>query len=170
LEVIVSDLIVLAFDSEEGAIEARDKLLSLENQGALSLSDAAVVVRRADGEVKVKQVKSMTGAGAAAGGILGLIIGLFFLAPWLGMAVGVLGGAVVGKRTDFGIDDDFIKEVGETIGPGHSALFLQVYRAADQKVMPVLEQFDATVLRTTLSLQDEAKLREALGEKEVPSD
>ena len=86
------------------------------------------------------------------------------------MAVGVLGGAVVGKRTDFGIDDDFIKEVGETIGPGHSALFLQVYRSVDQKVMPVIEQFDATVLRTTLSLQDEAKLREALGAKEEAAD
>ena len=162
----MSDLIVLAFESEDGAIEARDKLLVLEKQGAISLSDAAVVVRQADGEVKVKQVKSMTGAGAAAGGILGLIIGLFFLAPWLGLAIGVLGGAVVGKRTDFGIDDSFIKEVGETIGPGHSALFLQVYRAAEQKVMPVLEQFDATILRTSLSLEDEAKLRDALGASE----
>jgi uncharacterized membrane protein len=84
----------------------------------------------------------------------------------LGLAVGVLGGAIVGKRTDFGIDDKFIKEVGETIQPGHSALFLQVYRVADQKVMPVVEQFDATVLRTTLSLEDEEKLREALAEKE----
>ena len=160
----MSDLVVLAFDNEEGAIEARDKLLSLEKQGAISLADAAVVVRGA--EVKVKQVKSMTGAGAAAGGILGVVIGLFFLAPWLGLAVGVLGGAIVGKRTDFGIDDKFIKEVGETIQPGHSALFLQVYRVADQKVMPVVEQFDATVLRTTLSLEDEEKLREALAEKE----
>jgi len=159
----MSDLIVLAFEDEDSALQARDKMLSLEKQGAISLADAAVVVRRADGEVKVKQVKSMTGAGATAGGILGLIIGLFFLAPWLGMAIGVLGGAVVGKRTDFGIDDDFIKEVGETIEPGHSALFLQVYRADENKVMPVVEAFDAKVLRTTLSLEDESRLREALG-------
>ena len=56
----MSDLIVLAFDNEDGALQARDKLLSLEKQGAISLSDAAVVVRQADGEVKVMGKDSLT--------------------------------------------------------------------------------------------------------------
>ncbi len=53
---------------------------------------------------------------------------IIFWMPWLGLAIGALSGAVVGHFTDIGIDDKLIKEVGETIEPGQSALFLLVYQ------------------------------------------
>ena len=52
----MSDLIVLAFDSEGGALQLRDKLLDLQKQHLISLEDAAVVIRRQDGKVKVNEV------------------------------------------------------------------------------------------------------------------
>ena len=158
----MSDLIVLVFEDEEGAYKMRKKLLQLQNDGAISLRDAAVVVRSTDGEVKIKQVSNVTGEVAVGGGILGLLIGMLFLAPWLGLAIGAVGGALVGRRTDVGIDDQFIKEVGEAVQPGQSALFLLVYRIVEQKVMPELAAFNAQILRTSLSAEDENKLKEFL--------
>jgi uncharacterized membrane protein len=158
----MSDLIVFVFEEQDGATRMREKLLQLQKEGVISLRDAAVVVRRPDGEVKIKQLSNMTGEVAVGGGILGLLIGTLFLAPWLGLAIGAVGGALVGKRTDVGIDDKFIREVSEAVEPGHSALFLLVYRIVEKKVMPELAAYNAKVLRTTLSAEDENKLKEVL--------
>ena len=45
----MSDLIVLAFDNEEGAFKMRDKLFQLQKQHLIMLADAAVVIRKPDG-------------------------------------------------------------------------------------------------------------------------
>lgn len=159
----MSDLIVLTFPDENGAYQMRDKLLQLQKQQLITLSDAAIVIRKADGKPKVKQLHSLVGAGALGGAFWGMLIGLLFFAPWLGLAAGAFGGALGGKFTDIGVDDKFIKEVGEKIEPGHSALFLLVEKSTPDKVLPELESFDATVLQTSLSNEQEAKLREAFG-------
>ena len=100
------------------------------------------------------------------GAFWGMLIGLLFWAPWLGMAIGAAAGALGGKLTDVGVDDNFIKEVGATIEPGHSALFLLVRDATPDKVLDQVKQFNPTVLRTSLSAEDEAKLKAAFGAEE----
>ncbi|MFO7683567.1 MAG: DUF1269 domain-containing protein [Chloroflexota bacterium] len=159
----MSDLIVFAFKTETGAAEMRDALNRMQKEHLIQLEDAAVVVRRQDGKVKVKQAVSLVGAGALGGAFWGMLIGLLFFMPWLGMAAGALGGALGGKFNDIGVDDKFIKQVGSTIEPGHSALFLLVQSATADKVLPQLAHFDATVLQTSLSAENEAKLRETFG-------
>ena len=163
----MSDLVVLAFDSESGAIQLRDKLAALQKQQIIELEDAAVVVRRQDGKVKVKQAVSLVGAGALGGAFWGMLIGLIFWMPWLGLAMGALGGALGGKFTDIGVDDKFIKEVGNTIEPGHSALFLLVSKAVEDKLADELKGTPATVLQTSLSNEQEAKLRELFAADEI---
>ena len=59
------------------------------------------------------------------------------------------------------MDDKFIKDVGNTIEPGHSALFLLVREATPDKMMDELKKFNGTILQTSLAAEDEAKLREA---------
>lgn len=154
----MSDLIVLAFKNDTDAFKMRDDLIDLQKQQVISLSDAAVVVRDQDGKTKVKQVNSLVGAGALGGAFWGMLIGLLFFAPWLGLAVGAVTGALAGKFTDTGIDDKFIKDVSETIEPGHSALFLLVNKVTMDKVQPTLEKYDATVIQTSLTDEQEAKL------------
>ncbi len=156
----MSDLIVLAFDNPDGAFELRDKLISLQKQHIVTLEDAAVVVRKDDGKVKVKQVTSLTGAGALGGAFWGMLIGLLFWMPWLGLAIGAVTGALAGKFSDIGVDDAFIKEVGSTIEPGHSALFLLIREATTDKLMAQIKDFNAKVIQTSLSTDDENKLRE----------
>lgn len=163
----MSDLIVVAFDNPTGAEELRDKLVDLQKQHIIALDDAAVVVRKEDGKVKVKQAVDLTSAGALGGAFWGMLIGMLFWAPWLGLAVGAISGALAGRFSDVGVDDSFIKEVGETIEPGHSALFLLVREATPDKVLAQLKGVKAKIIQTSLSEEQEAKLREAFSGEEV---
>ena len=162
----MSDLIVLTFKNETGAAEMRDTLVSLQKQKVVALEDAAVVVRRLDGKVKVKQAVNLVGAGALGGAFWGMLIGLLFWAPWLGLAIGAATGAASGALTDVGVDDKFIKEVGEAIEPGNSALFLLVSEATPDKLEDELKKFDAQVYQTSLSKEDEARLKATFGAEE----
>ena len=162
----MSQMIVFAFKNETGAEQMRDALAGLQKQHLITLSDAAVLVRKEDGKVKIKQATSLVGAGALGGAFWGMLIGLLFWAPWLGLAIGAAAGALGGSLADVGVDDKFIKEVGKTIEPGHSALFLLVEEMTEDKVMDELTKFDATVLQTSLSKEDEAKLKAAFGAEE----
>lgn len=163
----MSDLVVLAFDTENGAKDMLNVIGNLQKQQIITLEDAAYVVRKQDGKPKVKQANSLVGAGALGGAFWGLLIGLLFFAPWLGMAAGAIGGAIGGKFTDVGIDDDFIKQVGDTVEPGHSALFLLVAKATPDKLEAELSKYKATVLQTSLSSEDEAKLRDMFHHEEA---
>jgi uncharacterized membrane protein len=78
VEYSLTDMVVLAFDSENGADQGRQKLVELNNQYVLNLVDAAEVVRHADGKVKVKNIRNLTGVGAMGGAFWGLIFGLLF--------------------------------------------------------------------------------------------
>ena len=162
----MSELIVFAFKNDTGAAEMSNELMALQKQQLITLSDAATVVRKPDGKVKVKQATNLVGAGALGGAFWGMLIGLLFFMPWLGLAIGAVTGAIAGKVTDIGIDDGFIKEVGATIEPGQSALFLLVKKWTEDKVLPELVKYDATILRTNLSSEDEAKLKAAFGAHE----
>jgi uncharacterized membrane protein len=165
----MSSLVVLAFDTMDGAANVRDKLYELQKQELLKLEDAAVVVRKEDGKVKVDQAVSLVGAGALGGAFWGMLIGLFFFAPWLGMAIGAVTGAISGKFSDIGIDDEFIKSVSESIEPGNSAVFLLVRDVQQERVMEEIEGYAPTVLRTNLSPEQEENLREAFGAEAPPA-
>lgn len=166
----MSDLIVLAFKNETDALSMRDDLISLQKQEVITLQDAAVVVRHGDGKPKVKQATSLVGAGALGGAFWGMLIGLLFFAPWLGLAIGAVTGAIAGKFTDTGIDDKFIKDVAETIQPGHSALFLLVSKVTMDKVQPTLEKYDATIIQTSLSDEQEANLKNLFVHEDAEED
>jgi len=103
------------------------------------------------------------GVGALGGAFWGMLIGLFFWAPWLGLALGAVAGAISGALSDYGINDDFIKEVGATIKPGGSALFLLISKWTENKALDRLKKFNATIVRTSLSNEEEQKLKAAFG-------
>ena len=162
----MADLIVFAFDSEDGALKARDALINMQKLHLVELEDAAVLVRQHDGKVKIKQVTSLVGAGALGGAFWGMLIGLLFFVPWLGLAVGAVTGAVAGGLSDIGVDDNFIKEVGETIEPGHSALFILWRKVTPDKVMDELKRYNPKVLQTSLTEEQEAAMRETFSAHE----
>lgn len=158
----MGQLIVFAFPTQDGADAMRDALDELHAQQVLKLDDAAVVVRTDDGKVRIKQATDLVGMGALGGTIWGALVGLVFLSPWLGMAVGAVAGALAGRFTDIGIDDDFIHQLAEAVNPGQSALFLLIDNWDEPAVLAQLATFDATILRTSLPAAEEAQLRAAL--------
>ena len=136
--------------------------MKMQKEHLIGLEDAAVAVRHKDGKTKIKQAQNLAGAGALGGAFWGLLIGLIFLVPLFGLVVGAAAGALVGKYQDIGVDDKFIKEVGNTIQPGTSALFLLVREATPDKVMDGLKKYkNVKVLKTSLSTEQEEKLRHA---------
>ncbi|NUN66542.1 DUF1269 domain-containing protein [Pseudanabaena biceps] len=158
----MSSLIAVGFKDEFTADAVILELKKLQREHLLELEDAAVVIRNKEGKVKIKQTQELTANGALSGGFWGLLFGFIFFNPLLGWAVGALAGAVSGALTDIGIDDNFIRDVGSTITPGTSAIFVLVRQATADKVLEDLSKFEGTVLKTSLSKDDEAKLQAIL--------
>lgn len=166
----MSDLVVLGFDGLHTADEVLNKLRTLHKEYLIDLEDACVVERDADGKVHLKQAVNLTAVGAKSGGIWGAmwgsVVGMLFLNPLAGMvlgaAVGAGSGALSGSAADYGIDDGFIRKLGETIPPSTSALFVLSRNATFDKVLPEIEPFKPRVLRTSMSNEAEAKLKAAL--------
>src|SRR6266487_3752646 len=144
----MSQLFVLKFADEATPQQVVSTLKNLQDQQLIKVEDAAIVTRRPDGKVKVKQSQDLVGAGALGGAFWGMLIGLLFFAPFLGAAIGAGAGALAGKFSDIGIDDNFIKQVGSSIQPGESALFLLVRDAVADKVIPQLRQYKFQLIQT----------------------
>jgi len=165
----MSDLIVITYDTEQKGYDALAELQSLQKMELIELEDAAVAVMNQKGKVKVKQTleKQHTGAVATWGFFWGFLIGLIFGGPlFWGLFTALLSG-LLGRTTDLGIDNKFIKEVGNSLEPGGSALFLLVIKVTADKVVPELEKFGGKVYQTSLSNEDEEKLRKALEHEDV---
>jgi uncharacterized membrane protein len=158
----MSDLFAIAYDDEYKAEEVRLTLAKLQTEHLIELEDAAVVVKDQEGKVKLKQAVNLTAAGAASGGFWGLLIGTLFLVPLFGAAVGAATGAVGGALSDIGVDDDFMRKLGETLTPGTSALFILVRKVTPDKVLDEVSKYGGKVLRTSLSKDDETQLQEVL--------
>lgn len=165
----MSVLLAITYEDEKTAFDALDKLGELQKMYLITLGDAAVAVKNEKGKVKVKETleNKVTGSVAAWGGFWGLLIGLLFLAPIFGALLGALLGYLVGKAGDVGIDDRFIEDVGESLDPGQSALFVLVEEATTDKVLDEMKGFGGTVFRTSLSKEDEEKLQKALKHDKV---
>jgi uncharacterized membrane protein len=165
----MSSLVVLRFGDMNGAEAMRDRMYELQKRELVKIQDAAVVVRNEKGRAKVKQAHSLVGAGALGGAFWGMLIGLLFFAPWLGLLAGASAGALSGKLGDIGVDDDFIKEVRDAIEPGNSALFLLAREGNIDRIKEELSDFehDFQIMDTNLAPEDEEQLRETFAAEEV---
>jgi uncharacterized membrane protein len=121
-----------------------------------------VVVRDDKGKVRLRQLYNLTAAGALTGGFWGALMGLIFLNPLFGFAIGAAAGAVSGALRDVGIDDNFMKDLGQTLKPGTAALCVLIRQMTPDKVVEEIQKFGGTLIKTNLCHENEAKLREAL--------
>jgi uncharacterized membrane protein len=158
----MSDLIVIVYPTENKAEEMRTKLASLQKEYLLSLGDAVIAVKRKDGKVKLNQLVNTTALGAATGGFWGTLVGVIFLMPILGAAIGAAGGAIGGALSDYGINDRFMKELAASLHPGDAALFIEVKKMTDDKVLEAMKGTGGVVLKTSLNDAKEKALRDAI--------
>jgi uncharacterized membrane protein len=161
----MSTLVAVAYDDAETAEKVRQELIEATKEHLLRLEDAVVVECQPDGKIKLHQAMSTTGAGALGGAAWGGLIGLLFLVPLFGMAVGAATGAVAGKLTDTGVNDDFLKELGAKLEPGKAALIALGSTDARDKVLERVAPYGGHIIQTSLSHEDEEQLRAAIGDR-----
>jgi len=183
----MSQLIVVGFKKDMyRASEVLNLLQSMNDDWAVDLHDAVAVYRDYNGKLRVDQSYQTTkGEGAAMGGLLGALIGLSLAAiPFTGgasaaaagtLAAGAAGGAALGAgagaldaawwKDEFGIPDDFVKQVGAMVQPGDSAAFALLRSADPDIVADQFRGYGGTILSTTLSRDQQAKVEKVLSKK-----
>ena len=158
----MADLVVVAFPTEAKAEEVRQKLFAMQSEYLIEMGDAVIALKQPNGSVKLNQLFSTTAAGAASGAMWGTLIGLIFLNPLAGAAIGAASGALGAKLSDIGIDDQFMKDVGKTLHDGEAALFVLVRKVTGDKVLAGLRGVGGRVLQTSFDHTKEAALQAAL--------
>ncbi|EPE96836.1 DUF1269 domain-containing protein [Rhizobium grahamii] len=158
----MSTLIAIVYPTEAKAEEVRQRLFEMQKEYLIKVGDAVIATKTDGGKVKLNQLVNTTAAGAASGSFWGLLIGVLFLNPLLGVAVGAASGAIGGALTDVGINDDFMKELAANLDPGKAALFVLIQEMTEDKVLKQISAFGGVVLKTSLDETKEHVLREAL--------
>ncbi|MCZ6737846.1 MAG: DUF1269 domain-containing protein [Actinobacteria bacterium] len=160
-----TEMFVVAFDGVDQADEVLGTLEQLDDDRLVELGKAAVVRRDTDGVIDVEETADMDTkesaiAGAVAGGLLGMLTGRGLMG---GALLGAGGGALAAKGLDLGIDDDYLKEVAQGLGPDSSAIVATVEFTNVDAAMEVLDRFEGgTILHTTLQPEITARLSEAV--------
>lgn len=158
----MSDLIAIAYPDRETAERVRDTLLGLTAEHTIELEDAVVVDRDDKGKVKLHQIHRPAAMGATGGALWGGLIGLLFLAPLLGMAIGAAAGGAAGSMRDIGVNNEFMKQLGERLPNDGAALIVLVRRVTADKVLPRIAKYGGEVIQTSLDNESEERLREVL--------
>ena len=148
----MSELIAFAFESEDGAKALEADLIAAQESRDLRVGDAALVVRMADGRPEFSHAVNLVGHGSMGGIFWGFILALVFWTRWWGLNIGSALG-------DLRLDEDFVKEVGEGVDKGHSALLVLVEESMAAGVLEVAESRKPKVFQSTLSAGDEQVLK-----------
>jgi uncharacterized membrane protein len=180
----MAELIVVGFKNQMyRASEVLNELLSMNDDWVLDLHDAVAVYRDFNGKLRVDQSYQMTtGQGAALGGLWGLLIGATLAIPFTGgasaaaaagaIAAGAAGGTALGAgfgamdaeswKDEFGIPEDFVQQVSVLIQPGDSAIYAILRVGNPDIVADQFRGYGGTILRTTLSADQQAKVEKVL--------
>lgn len=156
---MASQIVALAFDGVETAEGILDNVIDMQQRGLLKLDDAVVLSRPAGtSEVQVKQTDSRRGRYALIGGGAGMLAGWLVGGPIGGAAI----GAIIGAMRDRGLPDSFVNTISGSLGPDSSALVVLVKDVDGPTVLEELKPFKGRVVHTTLSDEQEKRLRETL--------
>ena len=160
----MSTLVAVLFEDDTTAFDMRTALMKMQKQYLIDMEDAVVVIKNQNGAIKLDQIINLTAAGAVGGGFWGMLIGLLFLNPLLGAAIGATAGAVSARFKDIGINDQMMRDLAQSFKPGSSALFVLLRRMTADKVLEGLKPFSGKgkVFQTSLNKDDEAALRASL--------
>jgi uncharacterized membrane protein len=180
----MAELIVVGFKKDMyRASEVLNQLIGLNDDWVVDLHDAVAVYRDYSGKLRVDQSFQMTtGEGAGWGGLWGLLIGATLAIPFTAgasaavaagaVAAGAVSGTVIGVglgaadastwKDEFGISDDFVERVGALIQPGDSAIYAILRVGNPDIVADEFRGYGGTILRTTLSRDQQAKVEKVL--------
>jgi uncharacterized membrane protein len=157
---------VWRFGTLEAAEVALARLEPVVREGAVEV-DGAALVTWPEGHTKpsLRDLGGVAGPGVLWGGFWGVLLALVFLVPLAGPTFGAAAGAFAGGLADFGVADDFVKRVRESVTPGTSALFIIEGRDSLDRTAAAFDGLDVEMIRSDLSYEQTQHLREALGDE-----
>ena len=158
------EMMVIAFDEEREAERVLDTLKKMDRKDVVDLKSAAVIVRSRSGKVRIRETKDFDAKqGAMTGALAGGVLGLLKKHAVKGALIGAAGGAIAGKVIDLGLKDILLKEIGESLGPGSSAIVALVDFERVDRAMKQLDRFEGgRIIRHTLSADIYRKLSDAV--------
>lgn len=157
----MSELLVIGYDTPEEAERARATLNDMSREYLVDVGDAVVATADSKGRIKLNQMVNLWTVGASGGAFWGILVGLLFLHPLIGVAAGAASGALMGALSDYGINDDFMKKVSAVLKPGQAALFIMARKASSDRVLQKLGEEGGRIIRTNLDVSQEERVREA---------
>ena len=145
-------MLVVIFDAESKAWEAKKELHELDNEDVIVVYDQAVVARNSDGTATVRQIDDPGLTGTLAGTTLGGLIGL--LGGPVGAALGAAAGLAVGAAADVDrarICEDFVEDVRQKLTPEKFALVAEIQEDTTTPVDVRMDALGGTVFRRSFS-------------------
>ncbi|HEY7199663.1 MAG TPA: DUF1269 domain-containing protein [Candidatus Dormibacteraeota bacterium] len=155
--------IVAAFPDEKGASQALSELRGVDKD-LIGIAQAAVIVRDADGKLEIRESHHI-GRGAVLGGVAGAVVGLI-TGPigWVTVG-GAAVGALAARLRDSGFPDAKLREIGEALTPGTSALVAIVEHRWVREVEDRLRAEGAKYATAAVQADIAAQLEEAKAEQ-----
>jgi len=148
------ELILFTFAQPDQAGEALAILKQQHKDKAVSLLNAAVMVKDTAGKTSIKETDDVSPAhgtlfGAITGGLVGLLGGP--VGAVVGAAAGAATGRAAARRIDMGFSDQFLQTMQEELEPDSSALVALLESQGVEKAVEALSRFEGQRVQRTLS-------------------
>ncbi len=159
-------VVVAAFRSADGASQALRQLKVIDRT-VLGVREAAVLVRDDENKLEIKESHHVA-KGAVIGGVVGGVLGLIAGPVGWVAAGGAAVGALANRLRDSGFPDARLREIGEGLKPGTSALVVVVEQRWVRELEEELQAEAADVVTEALRAEVAAQLDEAAGGTDAP--
>jgi uncharacterized membrane protein len=155
----MADLIILAYTDEAKAEAAYGKVQELQQDLVVQLAGLALV-HTDKGKVRVESPggNALVSTATASGALFGAIVGLLFFVPFIGFVVGGALGALVSALERTGMNRAFRERVRDVVSDGRSAVVIYATKLTADKFSEAIGPFGGTIVRTSLSDEDEQEL------------
>lgn len=145
-------------DDDKNAYQALTELKQLDSQRQIKIAGGAVVTRNLDGGVEVKsEVGDDPYTGTAAGGTIGLLIGI--IGGPLGVLIGGATGVMVGSLFDIGdveSTESVLGDISKEVRPTRTAVLAQVTEQSPEVVDNAMARLGGEVMRRSVAdVEDE---------------
>lgn len=162
-----SELLILGFPTKQGAKRFLVDLLSLQDLHLVRIEDAALAMKDEHGRIFGSSKTNLPVHGFVSGSLWGMLTGALFLEPFTGLILGSTIGLLTGSLLKHSSNEDGIsrslvnKTAQKSLEPRSSALFVLISKITPDKVMQKLYHHDATIIGSSLSIENERQLRAA---------
>jgi uncharacterized membrane protein len=149
----MSNLFVVTFNNESGAEKMLAAMTQWQKEKLIKIDDAAVVVRRLNGQIKIRHAENLVGKGSMGGSFWKSFVDRVLFKPET--------RARGAPTADTGLDPYFVREISEDFDLGMSAIFAYTQKGVVEKILPQLKQFNGKLIKSSINWEDEAVLKKA---------